>query len=101
MKRFTKILAFMVLLAGTIAAAAPAERKIVYQKQPEYPTIAAQMNLHGTVRLKIWIASDGSVRRVEYIGGHPLLAESAVKAIKQWKYEAGPNESTLELDIKF
>ena len=40
------------------------------------------MNLHGTVKLKIWISNDGSVRRLEYVGGHPLLAQAA------------PNETT-------
>jgi TonB family protein len=88
-------------MVGTIQGADPAARKVVYRQPPEYPTIAAQMNIHGTVRLKVWVTSDGSVRRVEYIGGHPLLAESAVKAVKNWKYEPHPTESTLQLDVKF
>lgn len=91
----------MVLLASTLYAADQEDRKLVYRKPPDYPTIAAQMNLHGTVKLKVWIKADGSVRRVEYIGGHPLLAESAVKAVQDWKYEPAAKESTLDLEVKF
>ena len=44
---------------------------------------------------------DGTVRRLEYIGGHPLVAESALKAVKGWKYEAAPKESTTAVELKF
>jgi TonB family protein len=56
---------------------------------------------HGSVKLKIWIAPDGTVRRLEYIGGHPLLAESALKAVKTWKYQPATTESTSQVEIKF
>lgn len=42
--------------------------------------------VHGTVKLKIWITAQGAVHRVEYLGGHPLLAESALEAVRNWKY---------------
>jgi outer membrane biosynthesis protein TonB len=38
---------------------------------------------------------------VEYIGGHPLLAESAVTAVKNWKFEPASRETTELLEIKF
>ena len=59
------------------------------------------MSLHGTVRLRVWVTPQGSVRKVEYIGGHPLLAESAVKAVKNWKFEPASRETTELLEIKF
>jgi TonB family protein len=101
MKKLTKILACVILLAGGLHAADPAERKVVHREDAEYPAIAAKMNLHGTVKLKIWISADGSVRRLEYIGGHPLLAESALKAVKNWKYQPSPQESTSQVEVKF
>ena len=84
-----------------ISPLTPEERKIVRREEPEYPTIAAKMNLYGTVRLKIWITPEGSVRRLEYIGGHPVLAESALKAVKNWKYEPLPQESVAIVEVKF
>jgi hypothetical protein len=33
------------------------------------------------------IASDGTVKEIHVISGHPLLAPAAINAVKQWKYE--------------
>ena len=100
-KGIVKIAVWLALLAGTLQAGETVERKIIYQEQPDYPAIAARMDLHGSVKFKIWISSDGTVRRVEYIGGHPLLAQSALKALKDWKYEASSKETTAQVEIKF
>ena len=93
-------LAAVLLLGGAKAADQP-ERKLVNRRDPEYPTIAQKMNLHGSVKFKLWINPDGSVRRVEYVGGHPLLAESALRAVKSWTYEVAPKESTTAVEVKF
>jgi TonB family protein len=90
----------MVLLGGT-AYAAEHPRAIVHSEDPEYPEVAKKMGLHGTVKLRIWITPDGAVRRMEYIGGHPLLAEAALKAVKNWKYVTAPQESELTVEVKF
>jgi len=94
------ILLTTMLMAGSLAAAGQ-ERKFVRHPDPEYPPVAAKLNLHGTVKLKIWINPDGTVRRLEYIGGHPLLAESALKTVKDWTFEPAPKETTLIVEVKF
>lgn len=101
MKKLATILLSVMILVSGLRGADQTNRKVVYREEPEYPNIAAKMNLHGTVKIKIWISSDGQVRRLEYIGGHPLLAEAALKALKNWKYQPGAKESTSEVDIKF
>jgi TonB family protein len=101
MTKLKHILLCVMLLASSLNAADQAERKLVRHEDPEYPEVAAKMNLHGIVKLKIWINPDGSVRRLEYIGGHPLLAESALKAVKGWKYEPSTKESTTVVVLKF
>ena len=100
MTKLNHILLCVILLMSS-ANGADQERKIVRHEEPEYPPIAAKMNLHGTVKLKIWITPEGSVRRLEYIGGHPLLAESALKAVKAWKYQPATQESTTVVEVKF
>lgn len=77
------------------------ERKVVHREDPGYPEIAGKMSLHGTVKFKILIGPDGAVRRIECIGGHPLLAQFAEKAIKNWKYEPAARESTQVVDVTF
>ncbi|HEX6503088.1 MAG TPA: energy transducer TonB [Terriglobales bacterium] len=101
MKKVIKLLACTTLLAAALFGADQSDRKVVHREDAEYPPIAAKMNLHGTVKMKIWISPDGTVRRLEYIGGHPLLAESALKAVKNWKYQPTSTESTSQVEIKF
>jgi|SRR6476646_10636893 TonB family protein len=101
MKRLATSLACPLVLSVALWAAGPAERKVVYHENPDYPAVAAGMNLHGTVKVKVWINSDGSVRRVEYIGGHPLLAQAAIIAVKNWRYELGAKETTSQVEVKF
>ena len=93
------ILLVIVLVASTIAA--DQERRVVHREDPEYPQMARKLNLHGVVNLKIWINPDGAVRRVEYIGGHPVLAEAALKAVKTWKYQPAAQETTVVVEVRF
>jgi TonB family protein len=59
------------------------------------------MNLHGMVKIKLWITPQGSVRRSEYIGGHPLLAQAAIESVKEWRYEPIMRETTTVVEIRF
>ena|ERR1700741_4232980 len=102
MKKATHIIfPGIVLLIGGLPASGQRERSIVRREYPDYPNIAAKMKLRATVRLKIWIAPDGTVRREQYIGGHRLLAESALKADRIWKYAGAVKESTHTVEVKF
>jgi TonB family protein len=95
------ILFSLVLLVGSLRAGDATARKLVTQVNPEYPDIAARMSIHGTVKFRVWVAPDGAVRRVEYIGGHPLLAEAALKAIKIWKFVPASKQSVEMIQIRF
>ena len=77
------------------------ERKALQHPDPDYPAMAAEISLHGTVKFQIWIAPDGAVRRVTCVGGHPLLAEAAAKAIKNWRYETAPSETSQVVTVTF
>jgi TonB family protein len=77
------------------------ERKVLQHPEPDYPAMAAKISLHGTVKFQIWIAPDGAVRRMTCLGGHPLLAEAAEKAIKKWMYETAPNETSQVVTVTF
>ena len=100
MSRIRHIVFWILLLSGCVYAA-DHPRAIVHSEDPEYPDVAKKMGLHGTVKLRIWITPDGSVRRLEYVGGHPLLAESALKAVKNWKYAVAGQETEMTIEVKF
>ena len=77
------------------------ERKIKSKVQPEYPEIARKMGLTGTVRLQIVVAPSGMVKDTKVIGGHPILVNAAVEAVKKWRYESGAGETTKTVEFKF
>jgi TonB family protein len=88
----------MLVLALVVAFAAPAlaqERKAKESVPPTYPEMAKSMRLAGTVKVQITITPQGQVRDAKIIGGHPLLADAAMRAISKWKYEPGPEETTI------
>jgi TonB family protein len=97
--KYKHILLCTALLSGSLQAAG--QRAIVHGEEPQYPEVAKKMGLHGTVKLRIWITPEGTVRKLEYLGGHPLLAESALEAVKNWKYAPANQESEMIVQLKF
>lgn len=75
-------------------------RKAKVKTPPHYPELARRMNIVGSVKLAVQIAPDGTVKTVKPLGGHPLLVDSAVAAVKQWKYEPG-DEATEIVEFQF
>jgi len=59
------------------------------------------MKLRGSVQLEITIKADGSVKDVHVIGGHPVLADAAVRSVRQWRFEPGARETTELLKVSF
>ncbi len=62
------------------------EQKLVNRVPPAYPPLASQARIQGTVRLSVVILKDGTVGNITVIGGHPLLMQAALDAVKQWRY---------------
>ena len=80
---------------------AEVKRKVKTQVTPSYPELARRMNVHGKVRLQVTIAPDGTVKSVHALGGHPLLVGAAQDAVRQWKFESGPKETTNLIEFNF
>lgn len=76
-------------------------RKVKSRVQPTYPDIAKHMNLVGTVKLEVVVAPNGTVKSTKVIGGHPLLSSAAVDAVKKWRFEPGPEDTTGLIEFKF
>lgn len=58
----------------------------VQDKKPIYPPIAQSARVQGIVIIEATIGPDGSVRDAKVLRGQPLLNESALEAVRQWKY---------------
>lgn len=60
---------------------------LVRRVQPNYPPLARQARIQGTVVLRAVISKDGSIENLTLVSGHPMLAPAAIDAVKQWKYK--------------
>jgi protein TonB len=78
-----------------------ASRKLVTRVQPEYPPDCRRANIGGLVRLNIVVSARGTVDRVEVVGGNPILAESASRAVKQWKYAPASSSTNIRVNLHF
>jgi periplasmic protein TonB len=63
-----------------------AEGLIRHKVDPVYPWDAKVNHITGDVLLKAVIDRQGNIANLELLRGDPTLAESAIKAVKQWKY---------------
>lgn len=85
----------------TQAQEASGSRKVLVQTPAAYPTLARSMNIRGTVKLQAQVEPNGTVKKIDVVGGHPLLTQSAVTAVGHWKFEPGPKETKEAIEIKF
>jgi periplasmic protein TonB len=79
---------------------------LVRRVQPNYPPLARQARIQGTVVLHAVISKDGSIENLTLVSGHPMLAPSAIEAVKQWKYKpyllnGEPVEVDTEVQVNF
>jgi protein TonB len=60
---------------------------LIKKVQPNYPPLARQARIQGTVLLQAEISKDGAIENLRLISGHPMLAPAAIEAVKQWRYK--------------
>ncbi len=64
-----------------------AEGSLLQRVEPEYPEEARQQRIQGAVVLDVRIGRDGAIQDVKLVSGQPLLASSAIAAVKQWRFK--------------
>ena len=90
------------LVAGGLAwGQQEINRKVTTKTAPVYPELARQMSIAGVVKVQITVAPNGLVKDVKLMGGHPLLANPALDAVKKWRYEANKEETTGIVEFRF
>jgi TonB family protein len=77
------------------------KRKMVTRVTPNYPGLARSMNISGTVKVEAVVAPDGTVKSASLTGGHPLLGQAAVDAIRRSKWEPAPRETHELITVRF
>jgi TonB family protein len=76
-------------------------RQVKSKVQPVYPDLARKMNLSGSVKVQVVVAPNGSVKEAKVVGGHPVLANAALDAVRKWRFEPAAGESSGIVNFKF
>ena len=82
------------------------EGNLIYRVQPVYPPLARQARIQGAVQLRAIISKAGTIERLTLESGHPMLAGSAIEAVRQWRYRPyllndEPVEIETEITVNF
>jgi protein TonB len=95
MKHVCYFIASITLLAA-VALAQDAPKKITRAEalsavaikvQPDYPAVARQLKIEGSVELEAAVSAAGEVTKVQIVSGNAILTNAAVQAVKHWKFK--------------
>jgi periplasmic protein TonB len=80
--------------------------KALHTPRPVYPLAARLARISGVVRLEAIINTDGSIRSVHALQGHPFLVSAAMDAVRDWRYtppmlNGNPIEVVMQIDVSF
>jgi protein TonB len=69
--------------------------------------MARVAKIQGEVRLQATVSKTGVLENLHFVSGHPILAQAAMDAVKQWQYkpfllngEPVAAEGTVLVDFK-
>jgi len=80
----------------------PPGLKVIRRVSPEYPRMAKFARIEGIVALDVTVEKNGEVSNIVLVSGHPLLAQAAMEAVRQWRFEPPPNPpavTTVRVDF--
>lgn len=90
---------------GSLASNAAASM-VTESVQPDYPLLARQMKVQGSVVLQALIGRDGMIQDLRVLSGPPILATAAEEAVRQWHFKphfmgAQPVETRANITVNF
>ena len=97
----------LLLIGGWTANFAPnawaqeeSARKAKSKVTPAYPDLARRMKITGVVKVQVTVAPNGTVKDARLMGGHPVLANAVMDAVRKWRFETGA-ETKENLEFHF
>lgn len=74
--------------------------------RPIYPVELQQQGVEGTVEFKAVIGKEGTAEALQLVSGPPPLVQTALDAVKQWRYrptmlDGEPVETITTIDVNF
>jgi TonB family protein len=80
--------------------------KLLQAPAPAYPEQARKARIQGVVKFEVLIGTDGHVKNLSLLSGHPLLVDAAREALVQYVHQPAnwkglPAEVETTVDIPF
>lgn len=60
---------------------------LVNRVEPVFPAILRQLHRNARVELRALIGTDGTIQSLKAVSGDPLCVQSALDAVRQWRYK--------------
>lgn len=95
---------FVFAVAVALSFALPAQAnnlKPIKRVEPQYPPEAARSGTTGFVEVEFTVDAEGKVTSVSVVNAKPTrtFEQSAVRAVKQWKFEPGGGKGKVRLNF--
>jgi TonB family protein len=79
---------------------------VTHSVQPDYPLLAKQMKVQGSVLLQALIGKDGNIQDLHVLSGPTILSEAARQAVRQWRFKpylqsGQPVETEARITVNF
>jgi len=82
------------------------KKHLLHKVYPNYPPEARRKRIQGTVKLRVLVGVDGSVKETALISGEEMLVKPTIDAVRKWKYvpptaSGQPVEVDTTVDVVF
>ena len=96
----------VVQAAETMHLSPNASQVVSRSVEPDYPLLAKQMKVQGSVVLQALIGRDGNIEDLHVISGPAILSSAAMQAVKQWRFRpyylsGEPVETQARITVNF
>jgi len=83
-----------------------AQQNVAVTVPPDYPLLARQMKVQGSVSLQALISREGMIQELQILRGPEILAAAAREAVKQWHFKpylqnGQPVETQARITVNF
>jgi protein TonB len=60
---------------------------VTHPVEPNYPMLAKEMKVQGSVVLEALIGKDGKIQNLHIVSGPTILSSAAREAVQQWRFK--------------
>jgi len=96
----------VVQASETMHLSSNATQVVTRSVEPDYPLLAKQMKVQGSVILQALIGRDGNIEDLHVLSGPAILSSAAMQAVKQWRFRpyylsGEPVETQARITVNF